>query len=181
MKLKNFLIAGILLVTFGAARTPSDVQEVNWLTFEEMLELHKNEPRKIVVDMYTDWCGWCKKLDREVYANPGIVEYLNENYYSVKFNTEKFKENIDFAGHTFKFIPPPQGGRNGVHELAYALMDGGASYPTTVFIDENLQPIQALPGYHDAKFFDAVFTFIGEDHYRSIAWSDYEKNHKSNL
>ena len=131
--------------------------------------------------MYTDWCGWCKRMDRDVYGKKPIVDYLNKKFYAVKFNAEKYKEDIEFQGKVFKFVPPPQGGRNGIHELAYALMDQKASYPTTVFIDEELRPLQAIPGYQKAPFFDTILNFIGEDNYKKTPWQEFEKSYQSPL
>jgi thioredoxin-related protein len=176
-----FSILAIAFISWNNVSISNPQEEIKWLTMEEALILHKSEPRKIVVDMYTDWCGWCKKMDREVYKNPGIAKYLNDNYYVVKFNTEKYKEEIEYAGNTFKFVPPPQGGRNGIHELAYLLMNRKASYPTTVFIDEELQPIQAIPGYQKAGFFEVVITYIGDDKYKNTPWTDYQKTYQKKL
>lgn len=176
-----FIATAILSISWVSPRDTEPQEEIRWLTMEEALKLHKTAPKKIVVDMYTDWCGWCKKMDREVYENPGIVKYLNENYYVVKFNTEKYKEDIEYAGNTFKFVPPPNGGRNGIHELAYLLMNKKASYPTTVFIDEALQPIQAIPGYQKADFFEIVITFIGDDKYKNTPWTEYQQSYQQKL
>ncbi|MFT4737752.1 MAG: thioredoxin-related protein [Cyclobacteriaceae bacterium] len=178
----SILIVGVgLLSSSFQVRTNEPTAELQWLTMEEALKLNEKEPRKILVDMYTDWCGWCKRMDIEVYANPGIVEYLNANYYNVKFNTEKYKENIEYAGKTFKYIPAPQGGRNGIHELAYLLMNKKASYPTTVFIDEALQPIQSIPGYQKVDFFEIVITYIGEDKYKDTPWAEYQTSYSRNI
>jgi thioredoxin-related protein len=178
----TFLFAVLVLGTsWRSPETNEPQSEVQWLTMEEALDLHSREPKKILVDMYTDWCGWCKKMDKEVYMNPGIVEYLNENYYVVKFNTEKDRHDIVYAGNTFKFIPPPQGGRNGIHELAYLLMNKRASYPTTVFINEELQPIQAIPGYQRAGDFEVIITYIGEDKFKDTPWMEYQKSYQKTL
>ena len=177
----TIVFTAISFFSWKSPETEKPQEEIKWLTMEEALTLHKRQPRKIIVDMYTDWCGWCKKMDREVYENPGIVKYLNENYYVVKFNTEKYTNDIEYAGNTFKFIPPPNGGRNGIHELAYLLMNRQASYPTTVFINEELQPIQAIPGYQQADFFEVVITYIGEDKYKNTPWTEYQSSYKKTL
>ena len=98
----TFLIGFIGLANISLA------QEVEWMTFEEAVEASEKEPRKLLIDLYTDWCGWGKKMDRDAYANPVIAEYINENYYPVKFNAEQ-KGDVDFQGKTFKFVP--QGNR----------------------------------------------------------------------
>ena len=184
MKVFRYILGLALVVAFTSASTPVEKEvraEVEWLTFEEALERNKKEPRKILVDFYTDWCGWCKRMDRDVYTKTEIVNYLNTKFYAVKFNAEKYKQDIEFHGTTFKFVPPPQGGRNGIHELAYALMNKQASYPMTVFIDEELSPLQAIPGYQKAPFFDTIIKYIGGNKYKNTQWQDFERDYKSPL
>ena len=105
---------------------------INWMTFEEAMEKNKTEPRKIFIDVYTDWCGWCKVMDKKTFSNPIIAEYMNDKYYAVKLDAEQ-REDIEFNGTTFKFVA--QGSR-GYHELAAALLNGKLSYPTVVFMVE---------------------------------------------
>lgn len=168
----TFLLSGLLL-----SAHQMKAQEVEWLSFEEAVERSKEEPRKLLVDIYTDWCGWCKKMDKEVYANKELVAYINENYYPVKFNAEQ-KESIEFDGHTFKFVAQ---GRRGVHELAAALTNNKLSYPTTVFMDEELRIIQPIPGYMNAKSMDPILKYFGGDIFKDTKWEDFQKSYTSSL
>src|SRR5688572_27861029 len=77
---------------------------VNWMTFEEAVEKSKTEKRKIFIDVYTDWCGWCKVMDKQTFAVPAVAKLLNEKYYAVKFNAEQ-REDVFFRGTTFRFVP----------------------------------------------------------------------------
>ena len=103
------------------------------------------------------------------------TKILNENFYPVKFDAEQTKE-IEFAGHTFKFIPQ---GNRGVHELAVALLNSQMSYPTVVFLNEEFQMIQPLAGYQKAPEFHRIIQFIGEDHYKKMKWSEFQNVYKS--
>lgn len=170
--LRITLLIFVLSFAYGA-----QAQEVNWISFEEAVERSKKEPRKLLIDIYTDWCGWCKKMDREAYANEVITSYINEKFYAVKFNAEQ-KQAIEFDGHTFKFVPQ---GRRGVHELAAALTNNKLSYPTTVFMDEELRVIQPIPGYMDAKALDPILKYIGGDKFKSEKWAEFQKNYQSSL
>ena len=76
--------------------------KVQWMTFEEAIEANKDNPRKIFVDIYTDWCGWCKKMDAQTFNHPDIASYMNDNYYNVKFNAEQ-KGEVVFNGHELLF------------------------------------------------------------------------------
>lgn len=176
-KLKYLLVVGIICGTtaFDVPKT----EEVKWLTFEEAMELHEKEPRKLLIDLYTNWCGWCKRMDKSTYGNQVISSYINENFYAIKFNAEQ-TEPVEFNGHTFKFIP--EAGRNGTHEIAYAVTGNKLSgYPMTVFMDEELRIIQPISGYLQPQQMEPILNFIGGGHYKSTKWDDFKKNHKSAL
>jgi len=149
--------------------------EVNWMSFEEALKKSKVEKRKIFIDVYTDWCGWCKVMDKKTFSEATIANYLNRHYYPVKFNAEQ-TEDIEFRDHTFKFIPS---GRRGYHELAAVLLQNKLSYPTVVFLDEDFNLIQPLPGYRNAKAFHPILTFFGQDQYKIMKWDEFQTQYES--
>lgn len=150
-------------------------QEVRWFTFEEAIEKSKTEKRKIFVDVYTDWCGWCKVMDKNTFSEPKVAKILNEKFYPVKFNAEQ-RQDVVLNGHTYKFITVEN---RGYHELAAALLNNQLSYPTVVFLDDNFNMIQPLAGYMKPEEFHPVIQFIGEDHYKSAKWADWRSNYKS--
>jgi thioredoxin-related protein len=150
---------------------------VNWITFEEAVALNKTSPKKIFIDVYTDWCGWCKVMDKNTFSQPDIAAYLNENFHAVKLNAEQ-KEDIEFMGNTFKFVPQ---GKRGYHELAAALLQGQMSYPTVVFMDENNQLLQPIPGYQKPKQFDVILHFFGESAYKEMSWEDFQQTFQSSF
>ena len=76
--------------------------QIEWLTFEEAVARNEREPKKILIDVYTDWCGWCKKMDKAVFASPAITAYISEHFYAVKFNAEQ-RAAIQYDGHQFVF------------------------------------------------------------------------------
>ncbi|MEM9389447.1 MAG: DUF255 domain-containing protein [Bacteroidota bacterium] len=173
--LKSSLLALFVIVAFGFTKPTEST--VNWLSFEEAVEKSKSEKRKIFIDVYTNWCGWCKVMDKNTFNNPEIAQYLNENFYPVKFNAEQ-KEDIEFNGSTFKFVPS---GQRGYHQLAAALLNNKLSYPTVVFLDENFAMIQPLPGYQKPDQFEKVIKFIGGDHFKNTSWQDWQNKFVSSL
>ena len=110
-------------------------------------------------------------MDRDTYADSAIVQVINDNYYAVKFNAEQ-RDPVTFQGYTFKFMAS---GSRGVHELAAALANNKLSYPTTVFLDEEIRIIQPLPGYMGPADMLPILKYIGEDHFKTTAWEDYQK------
>lgn len=162
-----FVLIAVLFIPFIG-----NGQQVEWLTFEEAVAKSKVEKKKIFIDVYTDWCGWCKVMDKNTFNAPEIATYLNENFYPVKLNAEQ-REDITYQGYTYKWV---EGGRNGYHELAAGLLNNELSFPTVVFLDEEFQILSPLKGYHKAPFFEKVVTYFGDDHYKTTSWKDYEEN-----
>ncbi len=154
------------------AAKPVEAVKIKWLTLEEALEKSKTEKRKIFVDVITDWCGWCKRMEETTFADPAVAQYLNDHFYAVKFNAEQTNE-IVFQNKTYRF--KSNNGR-GYHELAAEWLSNRLSYPTSVFLDENLNLIQPLPGYQDASKLQAILNYFGTDSHRTTPWETYEKN-----
>ncbi|WGH75361.1 DUF255 domain-containing protein [Tenacibaculum tangerinum] len=171
--MKKIIILAILsFISFGIEAQQNKIQ---WLSFEEAIELNEKNPKPILVDIYTDWCGWCKRMDKTTYSNKVIVDYVNTHYYPVKLNGEE-KEDITFKGKTFTY---KENGRRGYHELAASIMKGKMSYPTTIFLNEKIQLLQNVPGYVDAKKFEKIIAYFNEKHYKKTPWKEFEQNFKS--
>ncbi len=169
------LLILFLILIGGTSLAPVSEGPVKWITFEQAVEKAKKEKRKIFIDVYTDWCGWCKVMDKSTFSDPEIARILNENFYPVKFNAEQ-REDVVFNGTTFKFVAS---GRNGYHQLAAALLNNQLSYPTVVFLDEEFRMIQPLPGYQKPEEFHKIVQFIGEDYYKSLTWKDWQGKYRS--
>lgn len=151
-------------------------QEVNWLSWDQAAELAQSEanPKKIFIDVYTDWCGWCKKMDKDTFQNAEVARYMEENFYMVKLDGEG-KEPIEFRGTTYKYVPS---GRRGYHEFAAALLQGRLSYPTVVFMDENLKVLSPVPGYQKPQPFLTIARYFGDDIYKEKDWKTYSSQGK---
>ena len=120
--LKYISFLAIIAFAGFAFTTPSEVEAeaVEWLTWEEAAKLNETNPKKIFVDVYTDWCGWCKVMDKKTFTDPKVAAYLKEHFYSVKLDAED-KEPINFRGQAFEFVKVEGSRRGGIHMLAYSL------------------------------------------------------------
>jgi thioredoxin-related protein len=175
--MKQFITSSLLVLTLLAVSTGfkadsgnRPAEGIQWLTIEEAYAKIQKEPRKVLIDVYTDWCGWCKVMDRETFKNKAVVEYVNRKFYAVKLDAEQ-KEAITLGDKKFKYLA--EGGR-GINEIALALTNNQPSYPTTVFLDDQFNMIQPLPGYMKAKEFHQVITFIGEDYHKKEDFDTYK-------
>ncbi len=149
--------------------TDTSAESIKWYSWEEAHELSKTKPKKIFVDVYTDWCGWCKRMDKTTFQDPEIIKLLNEHFYPVKFNAEQ-KGEIMFGETTFKFVDQ---GRRGYHQLAFALLDGRMGYPAFVMLDETFARIMISPGYKKAPQLLKELNFAKEEAYKSMSFDDF--------
>ncbi len=164
-QLKNIFFALMLISVFGRVAGASEAEngEVNWLSMEEAVEKAAEEPRMIFVEVYTDWCGFCRRMDAETFSHPVIASYLNDNFYPVKLNAEQ-KDPIEFRGTVYE--NNNLGERRPTHDFAIALLQGRMSYPTVVFLDENVELLTAIPGFRPPANMEAVLTFFNEGVYK---------------
>jgi thioredoxin-related protein len=152
--------------------SPADSSKINWITIEEAYVRSRQEPKKIFIKVYTDWCGWCKKMDKITFTDPAIINYINENFYAVRLNAED-KKSITLAEKTFAFDAATK-----THELAQALLQGKISYPTTVYLDEDFNMLAPITGYLEVSTLDQLLHFYGENHYENTPWEQFIKNYQ---
>ena len=148
--------------------------DVNWISIKDLEAASKKEKRKVMVDLYTSWCGWCKKMDKATFAHEDISKYLNEKFYAVKFDAE-MKDDINFKGAANKFVPR---GRKGYNELAHKFANGRMSYPTIAFLDEDLNRIESYPGYKQPHQFDPLLKYIDGGHYKSKSLAEFQQTYQ---
>ena len=153
---------------------PSFSQEkIQWMSFEQAVEKNKTDKKKFLIDVYTDWCGWCKRMDANTFTNPHIIEYVNKNYHPVKLNAE-MSDTVRLGEQVFVNENPS--GRRSAHQLAIALLNGKMSYPTIVYLDENANMLSPVAGYMEADAIEPVLKYYGENAYKNTSWEEYQKS-----
>lgn len=172
----------LLIVVLATAFNTVTAQEIKWVTFEEALKLQKKTPKKIMMDVYTNWCGPCKMLDRNTFHNPDVVAYVNANYYAVKFNGEG-NDVINYKDKKFSnpnYDPARANSRNTAHELASYLQI--SAYPTIVFFDEKSEVITPIRGYQGPTQIELYLKLFKDDAHKAIEtqeeFSEYYKAFK---
>jgi thioredoxin-related protein len=165
-----FIFISLFINSFGQQ------QKIKWFTIEEADKLLKSEPRPVFIDMYTDWCIWCKRLDQQTFSNPVVAEILNKKFYPVKFNADG-KGKVDFQGKTFI-----NDGKSGnAHQLAVELLRGQMAYPTVVFLNEKGQLVTPVPGFRNPKEMEELLSYFGEKAYEKQSYQDFQKSFKGRV
>lgn len=159
-----FFLLTVLISFRLSAQQP---ETIKWVSISEAEKLSAQQPKKILIDIYTDWCGWCRKLDATTYKDPRVVKYLNENFYAVKLNAES-KEKITYQNKEYSYDPARR-----INGVAANFLSSSGGYPTTTFLDEKLQVVSIVPGYLQADMMVNILTFFGENHYLTTDWNSY--------
>ncbi|MCB0766216.1 MAG: thioredoxin family protein [Flavobacteriales bacterium] len=161
--------------THATAKPAETKGAIKWLTIEEAEAAAKKAPKPLMVDVYTSWCGPCKMLDAKTFSDPRLAEYVNKNFYPVKFNAESGTA-ITFKGQKLEnpeFDPGRVGGRNGTHQLTYMIanVQGRIAYPTVVYLDSDLNVLAPVQGYLTPDQMEPILHYFGGAHYKA---KDYQ-------
>ncbi|MCC6384131.1 MAG: DUF255 domain-containing protein [Bacteroidia bacterium] len=160
-------LSALLILSLGmnscqsqsADKTGKPVAEsslIKWTGFEEAVVKNETEPKKVFIDVYTDWCGWCKRMDATTFKNDTVVNYLNENFHAVKLNAEG-KDTIRFRDQMFVYRPEFK-----ANEIALALLGGKMGYPSFVILDENFSMLNVISGYHTPELLMQELRLLSE-------------------
>jgi thioredoxin-related protein len=169
-KLIPIISITIILVIFYLAlnaNNSSDLPADNSQSkpFEEILKMAQKDKKKVVIEVYTDWCSWCKKMERDTYPDAEVQKELKRNFYHYRLNGES-SEVIEYDGRKFT-------------KAEFTRAFGIKGFPTTIFLNYNSKPITLLPGYVDAKTFANILKFIGDDLYTKMTFDDFLNSRKN--
>jgi len=138
---------------------------LNWFSYNEGLALAERENKYVLIDFYTDWCGYCKKMDEETYSKEEVIKILNDNFVVIKINAESDDKVIE--------------NEKEITERELAKLYQVTGYPTTWFLESDHSRVAPLPGYVTTEQFIPVLNYIGEGWHKSISFKEYmEKDNR---
>lgn len=166
------MIAALASVSWkqpASAPKPTGKGKVNWVTLKEAEGLWKTQKKPVLIDLYTDWCGWCKVMDKQTYSHEQVADYINSHFIPVKLDAET-KEAIQWMGKGYAYNSSYR-----VNMYAIYLTGGQLSFPTTVFIPADGSQPQPVPGFLEPKDIESILKYFGEGYYGKVAFQDFYK------
>lgn len=171
-KLKPALFFGLAILCSTAFKTGSN-DKIQWLKMDEVSMKVKEQSKPVLIDLYTDWCYWCKVMDKKTYTNSKVIAYINEHFYSAKVNAET-KDNVSWKEKTYRY-----NGKYQINDFALFVTYGRTSFPTTVIMpDDGSAPIP-IAGYLEPKELEPILKYFGEGAYKTMNFPQFEKTFKS--
>lgn len=151
--------------------------KIKWVSFEDALKLNNQYPKKkFFIDVYTDWCGWCVKMDNSTFADSAIADYMNHNFICVKLNAER-KDTVIINGKAYVNANPKE--KRGVHQIAVDLLQGKMSYPSYVILGEMGNSITIVSGYRVANEFSILMHYYAENIYIQMPFNEYQQKYST--
>ena len=171
----SIAVFGLCLLSAFAPRQTEQKggKALNWISWESAIALSKAQKKKILVNIFQPSCSLCKTLENKTLNNPNIVNYLNQTFYLVKFDISH-PDPIRLNDRVFKQVR--KNGRS-YHEFAAFLTMGSLEAPTIVFLAEDLEVLQPLPGYKSPASFEVIMTYYGDNFYQNTPWSMYKESY----
>ena len=163
-------IFSILMTALVSGRVAPERASLQWLSFQEAQNRVKGEPRVIIMDIYTDWCYWCKVMDKNTYQDRAVAAYLQDKFYPVRFNAETHA-SVSWKGKSYDFNPGYR-----VNDLAISLTSGKLAYPTLVIITPDDHNPTYLMGYRKPADLEPVLKYFGEGAYKTQSYREFKKS-----
>ncbi len=135
---------------------------IRWHSLGSGLDEAKRARRPVLVDVVTDWCGWCKRMEKTTYTAAPVREYVGRTFVAIKLDAEDDEARARYDGriHTTR-------------EFADRFRITG--YPTTLFLGQDGRLITMVPGYVKPERFMTVLRYIGDGHYRNQSFEAYSR------
>lgn len=149
---------------------------ISWLKMEDAVKINAENPKKFLIYVYSDNCGWCRKMENETFSSAAVIDYINLNFHAVKINSN-IKADIQYQNRKFRYVPAdPHTGNPSHHEFLLVLLQGRMAYPSIAYLDENMVYIGVERGFKSIDPFKKYLSFINENIYQSgQSFEEYNK------
>lgn len=170
--MKRILGVYCLILAFVSFQAQENEGLVKWMDFKQAQEACKTQQKPLLIDFYTDWCGWCKHMMKTTYSDPGLASYINAYFYPVKFDAETH-DTIEYQG--VKYFNRSTA-KKSTHDLTIKFLGQNISYPSTVFVSNNFQFNLLTQGYMEVKKIEPLLVFVVEGAFRTSSFDDFNQS-----
>ncbi len=171
-KVTIFILSFLIVFSVSSFKMQKD-EKINWISIAELQEAYKKNPKPVLIDVYTSWCGWCKVMDKETYNKDKVAAYINEHYYAVKLDAETV-ETLMWNGKKYSYNADYR-----ANELAVYFLNGQMSYPSTIFLTSlNAQPA-ALAGYLKPAELEPPLKYFAEADNKTKSFQEFMQTYKA--
>lgn len=160
MKINIFKISALILFSFllvevvlGQSNSPQNY------SLKEALEIAKESDKKVLIDVYAEWCPYCQEMHSEVYTDSRVIDIIESNFILVKINIES-EEMVNYLGTEMT-------------EREFALALQSTSTPTTYFMQGDGSLLGKQPGKIPAEMFSNLLKFVGSDAYLNQTFDEF--------
>lgn len=166
------LVSTVFIFSFTKVK-PTEKEKINWLTMDEVNVKMKSDPKPVIIDLYTDWCYWCKVMDKKTYTNSKVISYINQHFYAVKLNAET-KDDVKWDNKNYEYNSGDK-----INDFALYVTQGQLAFPNTVIFPEMQKPPAAIPGFMEPKEIEVILKYFGEGIYKKQNFNVYSANFKA--
>lgn len=168
----TLIIAAFLFTSASANLDRGTKDKIQWISIEDAAIKAKTDPRPIIIDLYANWCYWCKVMDKKTYNNSKVVAYINEHFYPVKLDAET-KKTVQWRNKSFDFNE-----RVNVNDFSLFVTNGDLSFPTTVIYPSTMEAPATVPGFMTPDEIEPILKYFGEGNYKKQTFQEFLKNFK---
>lgn len=169
----KFILAGLLLVLCSFKVTLTTHDKLEWLKMSELRQKMKSDAKPALIDLYTNWCYWCKVMDKKTYTNSKVIAYINDHFCAVKLDAET-KDIIEWKNNSYNYNENYK-----VNDFTMYVTSGQPGFPTTViFTNDHSDPI-SIQGFLEPKELEPILKYFGEGVYKTEGFEVFKTTFNS--
>lgn len=176
--MRRIFVLVISLLFVGVLFSQTTVnKQIAWITLDQAIAKSKIDNKPIMLDVYTDWCGYCKKMDATTFQDTSVIRYINQHFYAVKINAES-TNSIQYRDTVYTNSRWVEGQRATPHDFVLMLTNNRPSYPTLVYLVESKGIIAPVPGMQTVETIQPFLFYFGEKVYEiTNLWEAFNKGY----